>query len=558
MKNADNRPSKKLLSQFQHQLNRLNNQLDALASHHPELAYLQRAETRAEQSPEVDRLLHGTAMLMADMALSMDEHLQHAAMRLLAMKNPDLYFWCPKSKVTPWPASLQHLKCLPAGTSQQGTDETAKEKTFSTSWEFHRQGIRILRADIQAYIPGKHDLSSGGIQTLTTHHLILDIQHEQTDSKNTTFCCHIQGLSLFAWELWEAIHQAAQTSPTENKAVKPSGLGSATQHLLWRRNTRTPWGNALLEDFFNCPESLRFFEFALPAFKNAAPTQTLCIPLLLNNDSQLLKLHKKELLALLLPDPVLWSNVFVKALKPVVIESDSCTHHIEVQGAAKVRQRIVRIQHLSGEGPQGKPQVQAQTLAFHHEEGGYQSSVKNGALLMLHNGLPIGYKLSMNALCTETPASTREGQSIKAYQLLQAQSHTLSSLCKLDASQFLELMLTHDHTDEGVCSNLSGAFLSLQVDRQHKLIRERASFIPMSAHRFTFGLLPEKLLPLPVSALACVIERWLAGYCASFEMISVQITHAATPARILYEGPWKISPAQNVFCSAPGHPQNPR
>ena len=105
-------PSKKLIARFQHQLNRLNFSLETLASQYPELSHLQTAQTRAEQAPEVDRLLHGTAMLMADVAVSIDEHLAHAGLRLLAMKNADLTFWCPKSKVTPWPESLKNNPSL--------------------------------------------------------------------------------------------------------------------------------------------------------------------------------------------------------------------------------------------------------------------------------------------------------------------------------------------------------------------------------------------------------------------------------------------------------------
>ena len=557
MMQKSKRPSNKLIARFQHQLNRLNSSLETLASQHPELSHLQTPQTRAEQAPEVDRLLHGTAMLMADVAVSIDEHLAQAGIRLLAMKNPDLTFWCPKSKVTPWPDSLKNNPHLAAASQLQIHDGLAPEKIFSSSWAFHRQGVKILAAEIQ--VCGSSSLSAlTSSQTSATHHLILTVRTEKPEALTNTFCCHIQGLSLFAWELWAGIQQAfdRQQNQAESKVFEsmatPCGLGSETHHLLWPRATKTPWGGALLEDFFNCPESLRLFKFTFPPANLNNPIRTLAIPLLLSNTCQLLTLNQGELLALLLPEPVLWCNVFTKALKPVAIETSTRVHHIEPQGAYKTQQRIMRIEHISQEAPHAGSTVAAQSFSFHHEETWHQSSTSHGAFLMLHQTLPVGQKLSIDALCTETKAKPQEAQTLKAFALLQAQAHKLASICKLEVSEFVELLLLYDHTEQNTWRNLRSAFVSLKVESQCLQIRQKACFTPMSAHCFKLGLLPEKLLPIPVSALGYVIERWLAGFCSTFEMVCIQMTHALNPARVLYEGSWKISPTQNVFCSAPG------
>ncbi len=550
--------SKKLVTRFQHQLNRLNTNLETLASQHPELAHVQSAALRAEQAPEVDRLLHGTAMLMADVAVSIDEHLAQAGLRLLAMKNPDLTYWCPKSKVTAWPESFKNQSKLPAGTQLLIHDGADREKSFSNSWDFLKQGVSITSAEIQVARPGHAQEKTTG-QTYATHQLILNILLEKPQHQSPYFCCYVQGLSLFAWELWAGIQNAFEANQNKAEgqgsapAAKPCGLGSETHRLLWPRTVKTPWGGALLEDFFNSPESLRFFQFKIPPEPATKGLKTLSIPLVLSNDCQLLQLSKNELLALLLPDPVLWCNVYCKALKPVVIETSELVHHIEPQGAYKAQQRIVRITHVSQETTASEKPAKAQTLAFHHEETWYQSNTNHGAFLMLHQPLPLGTKLSLDAICTETPSAPSESQALKAFAFLQAQTHNLASLCRLNVFEFVDLMLLFDHTAENTGLNLRSAFTSLQIEKQHLQIREQACFIPASAHCFKLGVLPEKLLPVPVSALGYIMERWLAGFCSTFEMVSVKMIDALNSERVLYEGSWKISPTQNVFCSAPGH-----
>ncbi|MCE2680678.1 MAG: type VI secretion system baseplate subunit TssF [Burkholderiales bacterium] len=555
--------SKKLITRFQHQLNRLNTNLETLASQHPELAHLQSAALRAEQAPEVDRLLHGTAMLMADVAVSIDKHLDQAGLRLLAMKNPDLTFWCPKSKVTPWPESFKNQSKLSAATQLQIQDGPDHEKSFSNSWDFFRQGVTITSAEIQVGRPTHAQETATG-QPCATHHLILNILLEKPALQNTHFCCYVQGLSLFAWELWAGIqnafeaHKSKAEGQAKETAASPCGLGSETHRLLWPRTVKTPWGGALLEDFFNSPESLRFFQLKIPAEPAARGLKTLSIPLVLSNDCQLLQLSKNELLALLLPDPVLWCNVYSKALKPVVIETSALVHHIEPQGAYKAQQRIVRITHALQETAESTKPAKAQTLAFHHEETWHQSNTNYGAFLMLHQPLRLGTKLSLDAICTETTSAPSASQALKAFAFLQAQTHSLASLCKLSIFEFVELLLLFDHTAENTGLNLRGAFTSLQIEKQHLQIREQACFIPASAHCFTLGVLPEKLLPVPVAALGYILERWLAGFCSSFEMVSVKMIDSLNSERVLYEGSWKISPTQNVFCSVPGHQNKPR
>ncbi len=555
--------SKKLIARFQHQLNRLNSNLETLASQHPELAHLQSAERRSEQAPEVDRLLHGTAMLMADVAVSIDEHLAQAGIRLLAMKNPDLTFWCPKTKVTPWPESFKNHAQLAAYTQLQIDDGPDREKSFSSAWEFDRQGVKIINAEIQVARPAQSREPTAG-PTCATHQLILNIQLEKPAVQNKRFCCYIQGLSLFAWELWAGIQNALEANQqktevqTANPTVVICGLGSETHRLLWPRTVQTPWSGALLEHFFNSPESLRFFQFNIPAKDTANGLKTLYIPLTLSNSCQLLQLSKKELLALLLPDPVLWCNVYPKALKPVVITSSELVHHIEPQGAYKAQQRIMRIAHVSQETAGCSTPANPQALSFHHEQTWYQSSTNHGAFLMLHQPLSVGCKLSLDALCTETQTGPNQSEARKAFAFLQAQTHTLASLCRLDVSEFIELMLLFDHTAENTWFNLRHAFTSLQVEKEHLHIREQGCFIPASAHCFKLGVLPEKLLPVPVAALGYIMERWLAGFCSTFEMVSVKMTHALNTERVLYEGSWKISPTQNVFCSVPGHTKKPR